>query len=162
MRVILTLCAAVIVTPTSSVAQAADWPIAPDSRVRVLSPVLGKQFVTGRIVSATPDTLVFRAASGSTSTPIPTPNIVRIDIARGTHTNAARGGFAGFVAGAFIGAAIAAAATPPPCTNCLDFSQGYAALGGGLAGGVIGALVGVAIGKRPSDTWVPVAVPQHP
>ena len=161
MRFILTLCAAAVMAPTLSAGQApaADWPLAPDSRVRILSPVLGKRLVTGSVVSATPDTLVFRAARDSTSTSIGTPNIVSIEIARGTHTNTARAGFGGFVLGALVGAAIGAAASPPPCSNCLDFSQGASALGGGFVGGVIGALVGAAIGKRPSDTWMPVAVP---
>ena len=138
---------------------AGDWPIPAGSKVRILSPVLGKRHATGSVVSATPDALQFRAASESTVTTIATLNIVGIDIARGTHTNAGRAGLAGFMLGALVGAAIGTATTPPPCTNCLDFSQGYAALGGGLAGGVIGALVGAAIGKRPSDTWVPVAIP---
>ena len=58
--------------------------------------------------------------------------------------------------GALVGAAIGAAASPPPCSNCLDFSQGAAALGSGLVGGVIGALVGVAIGSvraTPGFQW---------
>ena len=165
MRFMLTLFAIAMTVPTPSAGQAqaaGEWPIAPDSRVRILSPVLGKRFVTGNVVSTTPDTLVFRADTESTSTAIPTPTIVRLDVGYGKHTNKARGGVAGFVFGALVGAAIGFAATPPPCTNCLDFSQGYAAVGGGLAGGVIGALIGVAIGKRPSDNWVPVAVPSAP
>lgn len=165
MRFLLTLFAIATMVPSPSAGQAqaaGEWPIAPDSRVRILSPVLGKGFVTGNVVSATRDTLVFRAASQSTSTAIPTPTIVRIDVGRGTHTNTARGGFAGFIVGALTGAAIGFVVTPPPCTNCLDFSQGYAAVGGGVAGGVIGALVGVAIGMRPSENWVPVAVPSAP
>ena len=162
MRFILVLCAASMIVPAPASGQAGptgDWPIPAGSKVRILSPVLGKRQATGSVVSATPDTLLFRTASESTVTTIATPNIVRIDIARGTHTNAGRAGFAGFMLGALFGAVIGAATSPPPCTNCLDFSQGYAAVGGGVAGGVIGALVGVAIGRRPSDTWVPVAIP---
>jgi hypothetical protein len=164
MRSIVTLCMVAMMLPSPSDGQTdsvADWPVAPGSRVRILSPVLGKRPAMGSVVSATPDALMFRAASDLTSTMIPTGSILRIEVARGTHTNTARGGFAGFVLGALVGATVAAAATPPPCTNCLDFSQGYAALGGGLAGGVIGALVGAAIGKRPADSWVPVAVPSQ-
>lgn len=164
MRFVLMFCMAALVSPTRAAAQAdsvPEWPVAAGSRVRILTPVLGKRHVTGDVVAATPDTLLFRAARESTSTAISTPNIVSIEIARGTHTNTARGGFGGFVLGALVGAAIGAAASPPPCSNCLDFSQGAAALGGGLTGGVIGALVGAAIGKRPSDTWVPVALPRR-
>lgn len=162
MRFVLMLCLAALVLPTRAAAQAdsvPDWPVAAGSRVRILSPALGKRHVTGDVVSATPDTLLFRTARESTFMAIGTPNIVSIEIARGTHTNTARGGYGGFVLGALVGAAIGAAASPPPCSNCLDFSQGASALGGGLVGGVIGALVGAAIGKRPSDTWVPVGVP---
>ncbi len=162
MRFILALCAASMIVPAPAAGQTdpiGDWPIPAGSKVRILSPVLGKRHAMGSVVSATSDTLMFRAASESTVTTILTPNIVRIDVARGTHTNTARAGFAGFIFGALVGAAIGAATTPPPCTNCLDFSQGYAAVGGGLAGGLIGAVIGVTIGKRPSDTWVPVSVP---
>ena len=165
MRSILALCAASMIVPTAAAGQtdpAGEWPIPAGSKVRILSPVLGRGPATGSVVSATPDALLFRAASESTTTTIATPSIVRIDIARGTHTNAGRAGFAGFMLGALFGAVIGTATSPPPCTNCLDFSQGYAAVGGGVAGGVIGALVGVAIGKRPSDTWVPVTVPSAP
>ena len=162
MRSIVTLCVVAMILPSQSDGQTdsvADWPVAPGSRVRILSPVLGKRPALGSVVSSTPDALLLRTASESTSTMIPTGSIVRVEVARGSHTNTARGGFAGFLVGGLIGSMIAFAATPAPCTNCLDFSQGYAALGGGFAGGVIGALVGVAIGRRPSDTWVPVAIP---
>jgi hypothetical protein len=161
MRIILTLCAVAALTanPLAGQAPAPDWPLAPDSRVRILSPALGKRFVTGSVVSATPDTLVFRLDKQSTSTAISTSSIREIGIARGTHTNTGRTGFAGFLVGALVGSSIGAATHPQRCTNCLDFGQQTAALAGGLAGGVIGALVGVAIGKRPSDTWVPVTVP---
>jgi hypothetical protein len=160
MRFILTLLAATLAASSTAAAQPIpEWPVPPGSRVRILSPFLGNRIATGSVVSATPDTLVFRAARESTSTAIPTPHIVKLDIARGTHTNTARFGFGGFLLGALVGAAIGAATTPPPCYNCLDFSQGYYALTGGVIGGAIGGLVGATIGKRPSDTWVPVAVP---
>ena len=159
MRFILTLFAAMLVASTAAAQPVSDWPIAAGSRVRILSPVLGKRYVTGSVIAATSDTLVFRAARESTVTVVPTPNIVRIDVARGTHTNTARYGFGGFMLGALVGAAIGAATTAPPCYNCLDFSQGYYALTGGVIGGAIGGLVGATIGKRPSDTWVPVTLP---
>ena len=158
----LLLLVATLIAPTRAVAQAdsvPEWPVAAGSRVRIVSPVFGRRYVTGDVVAATRDTLLFRAAKDSTSTAIVTQNIVSLEIARGTHTNTARAGFGGFVLGALVGAAIGAAASPPPCSNCLDFSQGASALGGGLFGGVVGALVGAAIGKRPSDTWVPVTIP---
>ena len=160
MRFILTLFAATLAVPTTAATQPIpDWPIAPGSRVWILSPVFGNRGATGSVVSATADTLVFRAAKESTSTTIATPHIVRIEVARGTHTNTARFTIGGFLVGAMVGTAIGAATHHSPSYNSLDFSQQAAAFGGGLIGGVAGALVGASIGKRPSDTWVPVALP---
>ena len=160
MRFILALFAATLLTPATAAAQPVpDWPVAPGSRVRILSPVLGSRSATGSVVSATPDTLVFRAATESTSTTIPTQNIVKMDVGRGTHTNTATFAFGGFLVGALVGTAIGAATHHPPAYNSLDFGQQYAAFGRGLIGGVAGALVGASIGKRPSDTWVPVTLP---
>lgn len=161
-RIFLVLCAAALVAPTALPGQAGagpDWPLAPGSRVRILSPVLGKSHATGSVVSATADTLVFRAAGDSTSTAIYTPHIVNIAVARGTHDNKAKGGFTGFLAGALLGAAIGAAALQPSCTNCLDFSAGAGALAFGAMGGIGGALIGAHLGRHQTDTWVPVAVP---
>src|SRR3954470_13337755 len=88
-----------------------DWPIPEGSRVRIRSVMLGDwgQFrgaasVTGSVVSATPDTLTFRADGDSTTTAIlPIRRISTLEIARGTHDKkygAWIGGLTGFVAGA--------------------------------------------------------------
>jgi hypothetical protein len=135
------------------------WPVEAGSRVRILSPVLGKRYVTGSVVAATPDTLALRAATKSTSTAIATPTIIRLEIARGTHTNTARYAVGGFLVGALVGAAIGGATAKPACTNCLDYTQGATALGYGLLGGLVGGFAGATIGRRPTDTWVPVTLP---
>ena len=62
MRIILTLLAATLAAPKAEAQPGLDWPVAAGSRVRVLSPVLGKRHVTGNAVTATSDTLVFRVA----------------------------------------------------------------------------------------------------
>ena len=160
MRFLLMLYAAALVAPVPSFGQAAaDWPIAAGSRVRILSPVLGRGPVTGSVLSATADTLVFRAAGDSTSTAVPTLNIVGIAVARGTHNNRKVGGVAGFLAGAMVGAAIGAAIIGPPCTNCLDFSQGAGTLAFGAMGGLGGAVIGMRLGRNQTGTWVPVVLP---
>ncbi len=162
MRFILALCAAALVGPSLAAAQpspVADWPIAPGSRVRIVSPVLGNRYVTGHVIGATSDTLVFRAAKDYTTTAITTPNIVRIDIARGTHTNTARFALGGVLVGALLGAALGGATSKTSCTNCLDYTQGATALGYGLLGGLVGGFAGAALGNRPTETWVPVTLP---
>jgi hypothetical protein len=109
MRFILMLGAATLVAPALVAAQAPvipDWPIAAGSRVRILSPILGRTVQTGSIVSATSDTLVFRRGTQSTSTPIAAPSIVSIDVAQGTHTRKLAGGLLGLALGAGVEAII--------------------------------------------------------
>ncbi len=165
MHFIRMLCVAAVAAPTLSAAQAVqapDWPIAPGSRVRISSPILGDRKQTGSVVSATSDTLVFRSAKQSISTAISTPNIVRIEVARGTHSTKAKGALIGLLIGGLGTAAIVAATwTPPNCGGlvCLDFGRGGDAAFGGLLGGLGGTIVGALVGMRQTDTWVPVAVP---
>lgn len=167
MRFIRILCSAALVAPTLSAAQTPairDWPIASGSRVRILSPSLGGQKQTGSVLSATSDTLVFLPAKQTTSTSISTPNIVRIEVARGTHTSKLKGALLGFVIGAGAGSAIGSATyKPPKCVDfCFDmFGRGGNIVGGGVLGGFFGTIAGTIVGARQADTWVPVAVPRQ-
>ena len=168
MRFILTLCAAALVAPTPSAWQAVpatDWPIAAGSRVRIHSPVLSDRYSIGIVVAATPDTLTFRADKDSTPTAIlPTARIRKIEIARGTHTNKAKGAMLGMLAGAVAGATIGARHT-----ICGDFPgcelkkprPAVSIAIGSLVGGLTGAIIGAWVGRRPTETWVSVAVPRR-
>jgi hypothetical protein len=141
----------------------AEWPVAAGSRVKILSPVLGERAQTGNVVSAAADTLVFRQARDAASVAIATPNIVKIEVSRGTHTRKAKGALLGFLIGAAAGAAIGAAAykKPKPCGFCfLQDTRAFDTTLGGVLGGVIGTGIGVIVGARQTDTWVPVAVPR--
>jgi hypothetical protein len=162
MRFIRTLYTAVLMVPTLALAQNAPsggWPIAAGSRARILSPVLGDRAQTGSVVSATSDTLIFLPHKTSNSTAISTPNIVRLDVSSGTHTNKLKGALLGFAIGAGAGAVIGSA-TYKPCTNCFDIlGRGGAIAGGSIVGGLVGLSGGWYIGSRASDSWVPVAVP---
>jgi hypothetical protein len=164
MRFILMLGAATLVAPALAAAQASvipDWPIAAGSRVRILSPVLGRTVQTGSIVSATSDTLVFRRGAQSTSTPIGTPSIVTIDVAQRTHTRKLTGGVLGLAIGAGVGAIIGDV-TYKPCTNCFDiFGRSGNVVAGSILGGLAGTLTGVIVGNRQFDNWVPVTVPRQ-
>jgi hypothetical protein len=164
MRFVWILCSAALVAPTVSGAQAGpilDWPIVPGSRVRILSPVLGDQKETGSVVSATSDTLVFRPVKLSTAFPIATPNIVGIEVARGTHSRKLKGALLGLMAGAGAGAIVGYASYKrPDCSSfCIDFGPGLAAAIAGGLGGILGTVAGTIVGARQTDTWVPVAVP---
>ena len=167
MRVIaMVLCVAAAAASSRSAAQEApiaDWPVAAGSRVRIVSPVFGNRRLTGSVVSATSDTLVFRAAKDSTSRSIGTPNIARIEVASGKHTRKLAGTLLGLFIGAGAGAILGAATySPPKCTDfCLDFGPGFdAAIAGGM-GAIAGTVVWLIIGSRETDRWVPVGVPRR-
>jgi hypothetical protein len=141
----------------------AEWPVAAGSRVKILSPVLGDRAQTGNVVSAGADTLVFRQSRDAASVAIPTPNIVKMDLSRGTHTRKARGALLGLLIGAAAGAAIGAASykKPKPCELCFFAeTRAFDTTLGGVLGGIIGTGVGVIVGALRTDTWVPVAVPR--
>ena len=164
MRFVRILCIAAVVAPFPSGAQAApipDWPIASGSRVRILSPVLGDRQQIGNVVSATWDTLVFRPAKQSASTAIGTPNIVRIEVAKGKHTQMGKGAVMGFLifggAFAFMTNATYDSGCHPECL-WVTTRRGET-LAAGVLGGLLGAFAGAAVGGRQTDTWVPVAVP---
>jgi hypothetical protein len=156
-----------MLAPSLAAAQAnlsSNWPIEAGSRVRISSPVFGNKQQTGSVVSATSDTLVFMPSKQSTSTAISTPNIVELEVARGTHTSKLKGALLGFLLGAGSGAAIGSATYRAP--NCTDFCfdmfgrDGNIAVGAVL-GGLGGTITGLLIGSRHSDTWETVAVPKR-
>ena len=168
MRFILVVSATALIVPALTAAQTAaipDWPLTPGLRVRVLSPALGNRPKTGSVVAATSDTLIFLPVKQSVSTALSTPEIARIEVARGTHTRRLEGALLGLFVGAAAGAIISSASyAPPKCAPgvwCMDvLGQGGETAAGGVLGGLLGMLVGTIIGDRKTDTWVPVTVPQ--
>jgi hypothetical protein len=127
-----------------------------------MGPFRGAQYAIGTVVSATPDTLTFRADGDSTTTAIlPIRRIFQLEIARGTHDNQKYGALMGSLAGFLAGAAIAGLLHG----SCADCPDGYYREVNGTVGGVLGALAGAAIGgwmgKRPVDTWVQVKIPER-
>lgn len=162
------LCGVAIATPSAmasaQAAQVSDWPIAAGSRVRIVSPILGSERQTGTVVMATPDSLIFRRAKQSTTTAISTPNIVKLEVAQGTHRHVAKGALIGFGVGAVVGGILGYATHSSGCKSsggciAIDFGPGGdAALAGGILG-VLGLVVGGIAGTYQTDTWVPVAVP---
>ena len=138
----------------------ASWPLDSGSKVRILSPVVGDQFQIGTLISTRADTVLFRPAGNLTPFTVTTSHIVKLDVARGSHQQKAKGALIGLLAGAAGGALFGIAAYPNPCTDFCFLNRGEtAAIMGGL-GGVAGALIGALVGGFVlADTWVPVAVP---
>jgi hypothetical protein len=165
MRLILLFCIATLAGPTQLAGQVdpvSVWPIDSGTRVRIVSPVLGARPATGRVVSTNPDTLFFRWDKRSVSTAIATPSITRLEVARGTHTTKAKSSLVGFFLGAVTGAAIGAASYKPSCNGfCFDLGPSAVAAFGAVVGGGGGAIVGALVGRRKTETWVPVVVPSR-
>lgn len=163
MRLILLLCIAILANPNRLAGQVdpvSAWPIDSGTRVRIVSRLVGARPATGRVVSTNLDTLVFRRDKRSTPMAVPTPTITKLEVARGTHTTKAKSSLVGFFLGAATGAAIGAATYRPSCNGfCFDLGPGAVAAFGGVVGGAGGAILGALIGRRQSDTWVPVTMP---
>jgi hypothetical protein len=142
------------------------WPVASESRVRVLSPVLGDKKQVGVAVAATRDTLSFRGEKQLSYVSIHTSDIRQLEISQGKHTRLAKGALLGGLIGAATGAALGVAFKingSHECDSCvLTTSPAWDALYGAILGGIPGTVVGMFVmGGRRWDTWVPVAVPSR-
>ena len=151
------------VLATAQMAPSPEWPVTAGSAVRIESTVLGSGLHKGTAVSATSDTLFFQPKAVTPAIAIATPNIVKLEIARGQHTNRARGAMLGFLIGAGAGAVLGAATYKK--SECSDFcvvpdSRSFDATVGAILLGSVGAVVGALMGSHPTPTWVPVAVPR--
>jgi hypothetical protein len=168
MTVIRILLAASLLTPVLASAQMApspEWPVTAGSAVRIESPVLGSGLHKGNVATATADTLVFQpTAREAAAISIATPNISRLEIARGQTTHKARGAGIGFLVGAAAGAVLGAATYQKQdcgAAICLvPDSRSFDAFVGGILLGGVGAIVGAFMGSRPTEAWVPVAIPR--
>src|SRR3954465_13311802 len=94
--VVVSLCAPLIASAQST--SIMEWPVAAGTRVRIESAVLGGGLQKGNVATATADTLVFQPiARDAAPISIATPNISRLEIARGQTTHKARGAGIGFL-----------------------------------------------------------------
>jgi len=167
MTVVRILFAVSVMTPFLASAQTAspEWPVTAGSTVRIESAALGPGFHKGTVVTATSDTLLFQPKGGDIATiPIGTPNIARMEIVTGKHTNKTKGALFGLLIGAGAGAILGAAAyQKTDCTEiCIlpDTRSFDAAIGAALLA-TAGALVGLLLGAHPTETWTAVAVPRR-
>jgi len=165
MRKILILAAGILLAPCVVNAQTSSttaWPIAAGSRVRVVSSALGGSPQKGSVVAASADTLVFRSAADDIAVSIPTTNILKLQVAQGTHTRKARGAFYGLLIGVGTGAIVGAAAyKKSDCSEICIFPDSRAFDGAvvGTLFGIVGTIVGTIVGAHAVDTWVPVSLP---
>ena len=152
--------AVIVLAPALAGAQAPAipaWPVAEGARVRVSSPVLGSEPRVGVVISASKDTLSFRAERQPAYTFLRTSDIRQLEVSQGTRGHRFIGGLVGFSLGAFAGGFIGAATG----SKGDGFARaGQAAIGAGV-GGLLGAVAGALVIGRTVDTWVPVALPNR-
>jgi hypothetical protein len=161
--VVASLCTPLIVTAQSGAIM--QWPVAAGTRVRIESPVLGGGLHKGNVAAATADTLVFQPAAREAGPfSIATPNIARLEVVTGQHSQKAKGAMVGFLVGAAAGAVLGAATyQKPDCTGFCVYpdSRSFDAFVGGVLLGGVGAIVGAVMGSHPTETWTPVAIPRQ-
>jgi hypothetical protein len=133
------------------------WPVAEGARVRVSSPVLGNEPRVGVVVSATRDTLSFRAEKQPAYTSLRTSDIRQLEVSQGTRSHRLIGGLVGFPLGAIAGGFIGAATVEKGNFNA-RFDGGII---GAAVGGLLGAVAGALVIGRTVDTWVPVPLPNR-
>lgn len=160
-----TVVLALTVAASSATAQSPATPGSPidsGSRIRVLSPILSQNREVGKLVSLTPDTLLFRIAKRPETTAIPIGAVTRLEVSNGTHQTKMKSALIGLFVGAAAGAALGAATYhPAKCeAACFDFGAGFDAAVVGILGGLAGGITGLIMGSRERDTWVPVTVPR--
>jgi hypothetical protein len=162
MRVLGFVSMAVWLIPALAAAQnsaAPEWPLDSGAKVRIFASSFGRYPKVGALVSTTADRIFVRPAKDSAFS-IATPDIIALEIARGTHTSVGKGALLGLFFGILGGAAIGAGThSPSNCTDCVDLGPGVDAAGAGILGGLIGLFTGMAIGSRKTDNWIPVTIP---
>jgi hypothetical protein len=169
MRFMSKLCAFALMTPVAGFSQMAapeDSRVDVSSRVRIAAPVFGTKKEVGTVVSLTSDTVVLRLGAKTPNNSVAVREITSLEVARGKHSQKAKGALWGTVIGTATGAVLGYALyKEPKCQSdgffsCITLTVGPTSRGSNttvsaIAGGMVGALVGTLVGGRQTDTWVP-------
>jgi len=150
-------CAPSIGVAQAQVATAGERIPTAGSRVRVTSIALGGERVTGTLVSATRDSIIFQPTGLVTRTAVRTSDVTRLEVSSGSHKQVGRGMLYGFLIGAASAALIESATWEK--TSGFDFGRGGDAAIVAVPGGLIGAVVGAIVGARTTETWQTVPIP---
>ena len=153
---ILAACSLLAVAPASQ-AQINALEVPPGSRVRVKTAAVPDVWQTGTLTAWRQDSLDLGIDGGWNRT-IPLPDLVALEISRGSKSNAGKGALIGGIAGAAIGVAssIAIAIADPPegagVGEYAVYSLVVTAAGAGI-GGIVGSLAR-------SERWEDVERPE--
>lgn len=131
------------------------------TRVKLVIPTLNPVEQVGRIVSASRDTIVFRADAYPVTRALAVADVSSIEVSGGRDTHRGRDALYGLGIGGAAGALVGAATYKKPQPNsCFIFCETRSgdAIAGGFLGGIVGTLVGAFIvGIRDqTERWVPL------
>jgi hypothetical protein len=133
------------------------------TRVRLTTPLLDAPQQTGKVVSATRDTITFMADSDPVTRTLAVSDITSIEISGGMQTHRWRDANYGFLIGFGAGAIAGALSYKKPDTGCLFFCETRRSdtLAGGILGGLAGTLVGAFVvgSLDKTERWVPLRQP---
>jgi hypothetical protein len=150
----LTACSLLAVAPAVQ-AQVNALEVPPGSRVRVKTATVPDVWVTGTVASWQQDALDLGIDGGWNRT-IPLPDLVALEISRGSKSNTGKGALIGGIAGAAIGVASSIAVAIADPVEGADFGE-YAlySLGSTAVGAGLGAFIG---SLARSERWEAVSL----
>lgn len=134
-------------------------------RVRLVTPRLEADQQTGKVVTSTSDTIVFRSEANPVTRSIPVADIASIEISGGMETHRGRDAIYGLLIGGGVGAIAGALSYKKPDPNCWLFCETRSGdtVGGGVFFGLVGTLVGAFIvgSFDKTERWVPLRKTAH-
>lgn len=160
MRLVALVVVAVGAICDSACAQSAmtlGWP-APGSHIRLESSV-GRTRQYGTFVTVSNDSIVFIPEDFDFRIALPTSEVAKMEVARGSDRHVWLGIGLGFLVGGGT-AALATAATWKDPGGDFDFGRWGDAAIVGVPAGILGAIIGGVIGAIPMDKWLRVPIPR--
>jgi len=129
------------------------------ARVRLAAPLIDDSETTGKILSATGDTIQFRSDSRPVTRTLARADLTSLEVSAGWDTHRGRDALYGLVLGGGAGAIAGALSYKKQVGSCywLCETRSGDAAAGGIVGGLAGALIGAVVGGYDrTERWVPL------
>lgn len=157
-KLILAAAALSLTFSQSSMAQTSSV-LGAGTRVRITAAALDSSMQVGRVVSATSDTISFRADANPITRTLAVKDISTIEIGGGMETHRGRDALYGLAIGGAAGGILGAVTYKKP-KDCFIFcdTRGFDTAAGAVTGGLLGTLVGAFIvgSTDKTERWVPL------
>jgi len=131
------------------------------TRVKLVTPALEEAQQIGTVVSATRDTITFRADIYPVTRTFAVSDITAFEVSGGKQTHRGRDALFGFAIGGGVGALVGVASYKKQDPNgCFIFCETRSgdAIGGGVLGGLAGTVIGAFIvgSLDKTERWIPL------